>query len=147
MKKISILALLFLSIPAGIVHADKNENHCGELNVSIANFTNSACTLISSNLKHGYYKYTSSVPTFIPAGTTASPIFLEQSLIGPELELTYACGEDKMIRFNSQQNLCFMASGDVNALVSLSRNAVVDYQIIRGSWLWSQHGTISWRLQ
>jgi len=147
MKNKSLLVSVLLSITTSLAYAASDNNKCGILNINITNLTNSACTLVNSNLKHGYYKYTSSVPTFIPAGSTASPIFLEQSVVGPELELTYSCGDDKLVTFNSKQNLCFMAAGDVYGRVLLSRNASVDYQAAKGSWFWSQHGAISWQLQ
>ena len=147
MKKKLLSASVLLSITACLANAASDNNKCGILNINITNLTNSACTLVNSNIKHGYYKYTSSVPTFIPAGSTASPIFLEQSLVGPELELTYSCGDDKLVTFSSKQNLCFMAAGDVYGRVLLARNTSVNYQATRGSWFLSQHGAISWQMQ
>lgn len=146
MKKI-ILSVLLSSLICGMANADGDDNNCGKLSILLTNLTQSTCTLVSSNLRHGYYKYTSSVPMYIPANTTAGPIFLEQSIFGPDLDLSYACGEDKLVTFSSKQNFCFLAAGDVSGQVQFSRNTSADYQSINGSWFWSQHGSINWRLQ
>ncbi len=146
MKKIMLLTLLLSNFITGIVHAD-DVNNCGKLSILITNLTPSTCTLVNSYLRHGYYKYTSSVPMYIPANTTAGPVFIEQSIFGPDLELSYSCGDGKLITFSSQQNLCFLGAGDVYGRVLFSQNTSADYQAIIGSWFWEQHGVISWRLQ
>ena len=146
MKKV-ILSILLSGLVTGLAHADSDDNNCGKLSIMITNLTQSTCTLVSSNLRHGYYKYTSSVPIYIPANSSAGPIFLEQSIFGPDLELGYSCGDGKLISFASRQNVCFLAAGDVTGEVQYTRNAAADYQAINGSWFWSQHGSINWRLQ
>lgn len=142
-----LFSVLISSLMGSIAHADGDDNNCGKLSVMITNTTGSTCSLISSNLQHGYFKYTSSVPMYIPTNTTTTPIYLEQSMFGPELELSYSCGEDKVLTFTSKQNLCFLSAGDVTGQVSLAKNGSADYQAINGSWFWSQHGSINWHLQ
>lgn len=146
MKKTILSTVLLSSFITGMAHAD-DDNNCNKLSILITNSTGSTCTLINSYLRHGYYKYTSSVPMYIPANTTASPIFLEQGIFGPDLELSYSCGNGKLITFSSQQNLCFLSAGNVNGRVLYSQNTLADYQTLNGSWFWSQHGSINWRLQ
>jgi hypothetical protein len=147
MKKLVLLSCVFATLSAGLAHADADDNNCNKLNIMITNLSPNACTLINSTLRHGYFKYTSSVPMFLPAGTTTSPIILEQSVYGPELELTYACGENKLVTFVSKQNYCFLSAGDVYGDVTYKQNIDADYQATNGSWFWSQHGSINWAIR
>jgi len=147
MKKI-IFSILISSLISGFAYAGDDDNNCGKLSVVVTNTTDSTCTLIKSNLRHGYFKYTSSIPMYIPRYTSTTPIYLEQSIFGPELELSYSCGENTILTFTSKQNLCFLSAGDVTGRVLMATNgSSADYQAINGSWFWSQHGSINWRLQ
>lgn len=146
MKKIIYISALLSSLATGFVHAENDNNNCGSLNIMITNLTKEPCTLLSAYLYHGYYSYTSSVPAFIPPGTSAGPIFLEQGFFGPELELTYSCGPGSIVTFNSKQNYCFLSAGDVYGQVKYAQNTAADYQAVNGSWFWSQHGSINWML-
>jgi hypothetical protein len=127
--------------------ANSNDNNCGSLGVTISNLGSNTCTLVNDRLIHGYYTYTSSVPYMIPPGTSAGPIILEQSIFGPELELTYTCGEFKIITISSRQNYCFMSAGNVEGMVKYKQNMSVSFQSFNGSWLWSQRGNINWQIQ
>lgn len=146
MKKIICMSAIVSSLLAGVVHADAYENNCGNLSITITNTTGEPCTLMNSYLYHGYYLLSSSTPTFIPPGTVAGPIFLEQGIFGPELELTYSCGFNRLVTFSSKQNYCFLSAGQVYGQVQYSQNVRADYQAMSGSWLWSQHGNINWQL-
>lgn len=146
MNKKVWLGLLMSGVAISLAHAS-NINGCENLSVMITNTSINGCSLVNSSLKHGFYKHTSSVPLFIPSGTTAGPIFLQQSLFGPELELTYSCGDNKLVTFNSKQDYCLLSAGNVYGQIKYAQNTGVDYQAINGSWLRNQYGSITWRLQ
>jgi hypothetical protein len=147
MNKISMLMLIALTSFVSNSYAVTETNGCGYLSIIITNATPVGCNLVSSNLKHGYYKYTSSVPTYIPPYSSASPLFLTQSIFGPELELSYACGQDQFVTFTSRQNLCILAAGEVSGEILAIKNMYVTFQATYGSWFWSENGSIIWRLQ
>ncbi|WP_133129302.1 hypothetical protein [Legionella yabuuchiae] len=119
-------------------------NNCENFNVLITNNTNHTCKLLRHSLNSGYYKYTSSVPAFIPANTTTYPITLTQGMMGPELILSYECGDRKIITLRSKQNLCFFHAGDVQGQVLELHHLNADYTGHVGSFFWSQHGTLQW---
>lgn len=146
MKKIIYVSAVLSSLVTGLVYAGNDDNDCGKLNIMITNLTKEPCTLLSAYLFHGYYSYISSVPAFIPPGISAGPIFLEQGLFGPELELTYSCGPNSVVTFTSKQNYCFLWAGDVYGEVERAQNTKADYQAANGSWFWGQHGSINWVL-
>ena len=148
MKRIiMILSILSSFFAIDLAHADNYDFNCSKLHIMISNQTRESCVLINSTLKHGFYRYSASVPAFIPAGTTAGPLVLEQSIFGPELELAYACGEYKRVTFNSKQNFCFYSAGDVYGEVLYAQNTAIDYLATNGSWLASRPGNIIWRIQ
>ena len=147
MKKIIYITALLSSLATGMGYAGNDDNNCGNLNIMITNLTGEPCTLLSNYLFHGYYSFTSSVPAFIPSGTIAGPVFLEQGFFGPELELTYSCGPNRLVTFNSKQNYCFLWAGEVYGEVKYTQNIGADYQAMNGNWFWSQHGNINWRLE
>lgn len=147
MKRFVTLSLVILLGLVNMAHAgsDSDTNNCMKLVVTITNNTDQACTLANQYLKHGYLAYTSSIPAFIPAHSTAHPFFLTQSwLIGPELELTYNCGEGKSVNFTTKQDACYLAAGNVYGK-NINSNAVnLQHQATPGSIIWSQHGSMTW---
>lgn len=147
MKRIVLMSIISSLFATNIGHADSDDYNCSKLHIMITNLTRGSCELVNPTLKHGFYTYSSSVPTFIPAGTTAGPLILEQSVVGPELELTYVCGEWGRVTFNSKQNFCFFSAGDVSGQILSAQNTAVDYLATNGNWLWSQPGSINWRIR
>ncbi|GGI75236.1 hypothetical protein [Legionella impletisoli] len=144
MKK-KVLALgAILTILSLESYADSN--NCENFNVLITNNTNQTCRLLNHSLNAGYYKYTSSVPVFIPANTTTYPITLTQGIMGPELILSYDCGEHRTITLRSKQTLCFFHAGDVQGQVLAAHHLNADYIGHTGSFFWSQHGSLQWRI-
>ncbi len=149
MKKLTCLSvLLFSSVFTGVSQADVSQDAtCGKLGIMIQNATGAPCTLLSANLKHGYLTYSTSIPTFIPPGSIAGPLILQQSVYGPEIELSYSCDSNKVVTFNSRQNFCAFSAGEVYGEQIYAQNASLTYQTVIGSWLWSQRGNITWQIE
>lgn len=148
MKKFSFIAMLGALLFWGqTASADEINNECTKLSVLLVNTTHNTCKLLHQNLIHGYIINTSHVPGYIPAGTTAPELDLMQGLInGPEIELTYQCGDTKKITLRTKQNYCFIGAGSVAGRIMDRQNMDAEYSAKEGSWFWGQHGTISWAL-
>lgn len=146
MKKAMLMTALLLTTA---VYADGDDkpkpSNCGKLNVLITNATNKLCSLQSQVLNHGFFMYTSSAPAFIPAGVTAHPFILTQSMIfGPDIDLTYRCGDDSFITIHSKQNYCFWSGGNITGSVLNANRLHASYSATTGSAFWNQHGSINW---
>lgn len=148
MKKTSVMILLSALFFWGqtAFADDYPPNECGTLSILIVNTTQSTCKLLHQNLIHGYIINASHIPTFIPAGTTAPALDLVQGFGGPEIEMTYQCGDNKKISLYSKQNFCFLAAGSVIGRILDKQNMDAEYSAREGSYFWSQHGTLSWAL-
>lgn len=147
MRKQYLALLCLFSLSTSSVYAEEpKENNCGNLQIVITNASSETCKLVSQNLRHGFFKYTSSVPMYLPANSSGAPIFLTQTVFGPELELTYTCGEGKSITLMSKQNVCFLMGGTVYGQTIDNHNMSAEYQAVDSSFFWSQHGTLHWYL-
>jgi hypothetical protein len=149
MKKTSSIVMLGALLCCGqtAFAGDAPVNECTKLSILLVNTTQNTCKLLHQNLIHGFIVNMSHVPGFIPAGTTAPELDLEQGYFGgPEIELTYQCGDNKKITLHSKQNFCFMAAGGVVGHVGDRQNMDAEYSAKEGSWFWGQHGTLSWAL-
>ncbi len=137
-----LIAMMGLTCAAGATHAMS----CAYLNIILSNTTSNACKLVKEDLKRGSYALFTSAPTYLRADSSWQ-IVLQQSFYGPNLSLTYSCGDDKEITFNSQQDFCFLAAGDVTAQVLDSKNMTAMPNTTPGSYLLGQPGSINWRLE
>lgn len=145
MKKIFIFLALCLSVSS--VFAEGDDNNCAKLSIMITNTTNEVCTLEDQSLNHGFLHYTGHVPAFLPAGSTSQPFVLSQSAIfGPDIDLTYVCGNSKRIQFHTKQDYCFFTAGHIHGGIMNQQNMSAKYTATDGSAFWSQHGTMNWLL-
>lgn len=117
--------------------------NCGQLHVLISNHASDACTLVAQTLIHGQLESGSSIPTYIPAKTDAKSFSLAQMGYGPDLLLTYQCGEGKKITFESQQDSCYYKAGDVKGTLLDATNMDGFNQIQTGDFS-GKAGIISW---
>jgi hypothetical protein len=142
MKKMSMVVLGVLFLWGQAAFADD----CGALSILVINTTQSTCKLTNHNLMHGYIVNSSHIPTYIPAGTTAPALDLVQGIAGPEIEMTYQCGDDKTISLYTKQNYCFLSAGSITGRILNKQNMDAEYTAREGSGFWGQHGTLSWVL-
>lgn len=120
---------------------------CNTVNIIITNNTSSLCRLEHSNLKHGYFEYISSPPSYIPPHTASTPFFVSQSFHGSHLELTYTCGNHQKITLLNHHDYEFLAAGEMKGKVTQSENIMAEHQSSKGSCLWNQHGSIHWLIE
>ena len=145
MRKAIQTCVLLLCIGMTSVYA--SDNNCGKLSILITNTTNAECKLVKKQLNHGYFMYSSLVPGVISAHSTAQPFVLTQSVFGPDIDLTYQCGNASQITIHSQQDLCFLSAGNVDASVLGQKNMSAWSVPSEGSSLWNQHGSIHWAFE
>jgi hypothetical protein len=117
---------------------------CNYLQIAFVNTLPTACHLVKQELKHGYFDYFTYAPPYIEANSSFNSIILRQSFHGPELELTYECGDNKTITLLNHQDYCFMSPGQVSAQVLQAENMSAKANTTTGSFWGSQPGTIVW---
>lgn len=144
MRRLVVSVIVSLLV-TGLVHADEL-NNCGFLSLAISNNNPSACTLVRKELRHGNMSSGTLVPGLIPAGGTSYPFEIAQTFFGPDLILTYQCGEDREVTFESQQNMCLFVAGNITGMVHSAYNMSAAFASENGSYWWSSHGFISWTL-
>jgi hypothetical protein len=149
MKKITIgiLSLLCLEAQASANNlATSDNNDCAYLSVMISNNTDSNCELTSKNVLHGNMSSGTQVPLLIQAHTSTHPFSMRQTTYGPDIVLTYQCGPEAQITFESQQNVCYFTAGTITGTVYAHQQLTADYTKEEGSAWWGRHGAISWKL-
>lgn len=139
---LSIASILFGSSTAAI--ADEDFNNCGFLSLMISNSTTETCQLIKKDVKYGKISSSTQVPVLIAPGHSSFPFEMRQLYYGPALILTYQCGNDHTITFESQQDYCYWSAGNINGIVYSVENMSATHQKDMGSALWNRHGTINW---
>lgn len=146
MKRISALLLIGLMCSSVTASAGSHSDQpvlCGHLHVQVSNGSNDVCYLKAFNVNHG------SVITYpaqsLMAGETKS-FELDQTLLGPDVTLTYQC-QDKTITLESQQNLCVLSAGAINnKVVKHSPGVNAHSTFNQGSYLFNTPGMASWML-
>ncbi len=143
MYKIPLILIILLS---NTVQASEI-NGCAFLSIAVNNMTPWACTLTQKLVKAGKLSGSTQVPTFLPANSQGMPFEMQQLFYGPDLTLTYQCGENHQITFRSQQDLCVLSSGNMVSEI-LAATMMTAHSIKEpGSYFWSQHGIINWTLE
>lgn len=101
---------------------------CVFLNMKIQNNTHSTCHLIELKLVSGTIQAINDLPLVIPKGQISDKFVVSEGEWGPlDLILTYECGENKIVKFESQKNLCrHNATVDGTALFSYNLDAQFD---------------------
>ncbi len=140
---LSIASILVTSSTAAIAEDDSN---CGSLSLMISNNTTETCQLIQKDVKYGKISSSTQVPVLISPGNSSFPFEMQQLFYGPAIVLTYQCGNDHTITFESQQDYCFFSAGNINATVYSAQSMSAKYQKDTGSSFWDRHGTINWTL-
>ena len=134
---------LFLLCHAPLVVAE-NTHDCVYLEINLLNQSNQTCQLIDSHIAHGKLSDESEIPqTLTPEQLRR--FYLRQTHFGPDVILTYRCGNNEF-KIESQQNLCLFSAGSVNAKVLESRHLKLSYQTKKGS-SWGGHpGEVHWTI-
>lgn len=141
MKKFSYITYIGLTLITGIAYAD-----CGATHIIITNATQSLCKLKDYDLRHGYLDYVSIVPAYILPNSTGHTTALNPSFIGAELKLTYLCGNEEVTLVTRSKYHLFVA-GKIDAQAYASKNITVEFFIMPGNCLWSEHGSIQWLIK
>jgi len=151
-KKIMLSLVLLLlmpyavSEPLGSTEGGEQPNNCVYLSIMISNKTNSACELVDKQVIYGRMSSSTQIPVLIPPKSSAATFEMRQMIYGPDIILTYECGEGHTITFESQQDLCIMNPGVINAKILSKSNISGKYTADRGSYIWNRHGSINWTL-
>jgi hypothetical protein len=152
-KYIAIFTVLFLVNVANandrekVIQADAPPNNCVYLSVQISNNTNANCLLIDKQVMHGRMSANTQAPVLIQAGDSAYPFEMRQQIYGPDIVLTYECGEGNQISFESQQDFCILKAGEISGnVLYTTTNLAAKSTKDRGSYLWNRHGAINWLL-
>jgi hypothetical protein len=141
MKKV-LTALVIGTLSFQTASAGNKTNACGHFYIQISNLTDSTCVLTGHSVNHGNL-------ISAPAGTimpSDSKVFgMEQTMIGPEILLSYRCGKES-VTFVSKQDLCFLAAGSINGKVVPPTPATLftNYTTVPGSYFWEKPGIINW---
>lgn len=151
MKNTFSLLLLtsLLSCPsfANQTLGDFSENNdCAYLSVMISNNTEHNCELTAKNVVHGNMSSSSQVPELIPAHSSSHPFSLRQTTYGPDIVVTYQCGDETRVTFESQQNVCYFSAGTITGTVYSHLGMNASYTKEEGSAWWGRHGSISWKM-
>ena len=135
-KSLCALALLGLS-------AQGFSENCGQLHILISNHTSNDCTLVAQTVIHGSLESGISIPTHIDAKTDAKAFIMSQMGYGPDILLTYQCGEGKKITFESQQDACYYKAGEIKATL-LDASNMDGFSQVQSGDLSGKAGIVSW---
>lgn len=142
MKK-NILVLSACLLASSQLYASYDS--CAYLSIVIANNGNETCYLTNANLKYGYLDQNSGIPQQVYPNSYSQPFEMRQSFFGPEVALTYQCGQDKQITVDSMQNYCLFYGGKISGQAYNSYRMGAEYTMSEGSF-WGRHGEITWYL-
>ncbi|MDP3705862.1 MAG: hypothetical protein Q8R24_08125 [Legionellaceae bacterium] len=143
MKRYRFFLVMIFAASAAMASAP---NNCAFFSVMINNNTENTCQLIEKQVIQGTMSSSTQVPVLIPSGTSSYPFEMKQVFYGPDIILTYECGQGRVITFESHQGLCVMDSGSITGSILSSSNLKARCVRDRGSYLWNQHGAINWTL-
>lgn len=145
-KKICLLLLLF-NINA--YAQDLRSLQCGYLHINIINQSGYTCKLSYHRQDYGTIA-SGTIPQSIANGEKAQPIVVQQSYThGPNLRLEYDCAnkkEDNLVILTSQQNLCVLTAGNINADTINTNEVYATFDSTMGSWWSAKPGEVTWIL-
>jgi hypothetical protein len=144
MKKYVSFFVFLIATSASL--ASTPPNNCVYFSVMINNDTDSTCQLIAKQVNGGVMSSGTQVPVLIRPGDSSYPFEMRQVFYGPDIILTYECGQGRVITFQSHQGLCVMDPGTVTGTILSSSNLNAKCVKDRGSYIWDQHGAINWTL-
>lgn len=138
MKKVVVLLLL---IPTFIM-----ANHCQELDLTVTNKTGNVCHLVETNVKHGQFVHGTHAPSFIDNGTESESFVIRQETFnGPDIILNFDCN-GKSVSIEAHQDLCVLYQGNIVTRILSADNMGARSENQKGSYIWSTHGEVRWRL-
>ncbi len=143
MKK--TLGLSFCILSSIAIAADE-PNYCQFLSVMINNRSPLNCELIAKDIKAGQMSSSTQVPGLISSGSSSYPFEMRQLFYGPDIVLTYKCGEKRKITFESQQDICIFSAGNITGIIHELVGLSAKHQTDQGSMMWNRHGAISWTI-
>jgi len=119
---------------------------CIYLNMRIKNQTQSTCHLIGLELLSGIVRTINDIPLVISEGEISNRFVVTESTFNPlDLVLTYECGANKIVRFESQKGLC-RQHATVDGTVLVSTNLDAKFEASNGLYWDNKPGTITWTL-
>lgn len=116
--------------------ASEQKEEAGRLHVQISNSTNANCQLSNQYLSHG--TLASAPPQSLMAGDSKT-FDLNQSLMGPDIYLTYTCGENS-IRFEVQQDYAYLMGHTPTVTVEEANGLKLTYDVTSSSMFWDSPG-------
>lgn len=136
-KKISCLIAAVALSQAAIAE------DCGQLKVSLSNHSGESCTLTRQEIRTGAILPGDSIPSIMD-NSQSYHFTLEQVRFsgGPDVYLTYHCGENKIIGFRVRQNYCMFEAGDISSEMVDRLNLNVRFKASRGDYSHAKAGSI-----
>lgn len=117
---------------------------CVYFNITIKNNTANDCQLIQKFVRFGAISSATIEPTKIAAGQESQSFEMsENGFNGPDIVLTYQCGNNQIITIESQKNLC-MNNGDITGSILSLSNIDATYTKVTGSYWKNKKGSIYW---
>lgn len=145
MKKIILLAVGLGLVVSNVGNAADSNSGCGHFHIQVANMSGHVCVLSSQRILRG--NLISSPPSTIIQNDSKA-FDMEQTMYGPEIMLSYQCGNEN-ITFTSKQNLCYFTYGRISGAVlePMPMDHKVSYMAYAGSWFWDKPGNINWKIE
>ncbi len=126
--------------------AFSGEYPCVFFNITIKNNTANDCQLIQNFVKHGTIVSTTQALIKIASGQESQPFEMsEYGFNGPDIVLTYQCGNNQMITIESQKNICMNNNAITGSILSRS-NIDATYTKINGDYWKNKKGSIYWTI-
>ena len=117
------------------------------LRITIKNNTPNACALIKKQLDHGFISNLILMTDKIPAGLESSLLIYENHLYGSDITLSYFCGDNRFIRFQSQRE-SVIRGAYTKGFIESAINMDATYDALPGDLtiFGDQPGSIYWTL-
>jgi hypothetical protein len=145
MKNKLFAVFIGLNMVSGLSYAKLDPDYTGYLNITITNASPNLCKLINYSVIHGGLYFASSIPEYIPPYTSANPIIIIGDFFPEEVELSYSCGENKSISFNSKMINHYFTKNELSGQIISANNMTADYQAAL-SLIDSRVGHIRWNM-
>ncbi len=125
-------------------YADDGREACLEFKIVVQNNTQDICYLINQTLESGYLKPHIPVVYKIMPSQASSMIFQQYMTAGPQVMLTYQCGNGE-VTFESQKSLC-ATGGVIDGTLISAAGMDASFASEPGNFWRQQRGVIHWTL-
>ncbi len=147
MKKVLSIALL---LGSSVVHAENKT--CLLLDVTIQNNTPYTCQLVSATINSGMTSDLKHLPLLIQPGTESSPFSMSEipgettilSGQGPNVTLSYTCGEGQSITIQSSQTPFISYIKKTTGKIIASKEMDANLSTTEANCLSREPGKIHW---